>query len=466
MATETTVVVEKVGETKKRLSITIPADVVSRKIEEAFAAVRADAQIPGFRRGSAPIALIEKRFGEAIVNDARQQLVSEAYGKALQDHKLEPIGDPELAEGFETIEVARGKPINLKMELEVVPEFTIPALDSLEVKRPVTDIAEKYVNEELRRMGYQMGTPARIDGDFTHLDRMLGKAVVRVKGAAQDPFFETDQCLVVVPDTEDEGKGQVLGLMIDGLTEKLLGKKVGDTFTIKTTGPEAHEREELRNADITIEFTPAQAERIAPSAAEALAEMLGLGTVENLKEQVKLSLESRRDQEQRAAMREQAAEWLLEKVDFPLPEKMSGAQVARNIEMARLQFLQQGLADEEIERRLAEIRSSSEVDTRRRLKLFFVLARLAQQFEVGVTDAEVNGAVVQMARSRNLRPDAVRAELQKSGRLNEMALAIREAKTLDRVLDKAKVADIDAEEWNKIVTERQAAAAAKAKKSK
>jgi FKBP-type peptidyl-prolyl cis-trans isomerase (trigger factor) len=134
--------------------------------------------------------------------------------------------------------------------------------------------------------------------------------------------------------------------------------------------------------------------------------------------------------------------------------------------MARLQFLQQGLADDEIERRLAEIRASSEADTRRRLKLFFVLARLAQQFEVGVTDAEVNGAVVQMARSRNLRPDAVRAELQKSGRLNEMALAIREAKTLDRVLDKAKTADIDAEEWNKVVTERQATAAAKAKKSK
>jgi FKBP-type peptidyl-prolyl cis-trans isomerase (trigger factor) len=145
---------------------------------------------------------------------------------------------------------------------------------------------------------------------------------------------------------------------------------------------------------------------------------------------------------------------------------MSGAQVARNNEMARLQLMQQGLADDEIERRLAEIRASSEADTARRLKLFFVLARLAQQYEVGVTDAEVNGAVVQMARSRNMRPDAVRAELQKSGRLNEMALAIREAKTLDRILDKAKVSDIDAEEWNKLVSDRQKAGADKAKAGK
>ena len=66
-----------------------------------------------------------------------------------------------------------------------------------------------------------------------------------------------------------------------------------------------------------------------------------------------------------------------------------------------------------------------------------------------------------MARQRGTRPDQVRAELQQSGRLNEMALAIRVAKTLDRVLAKAKVTDISAEDWNKVVTEKQKAALAR-----
>ena len=89
------------------------------------------------------------------------------------------------------------------------------------------------------------------------------------------------------------------------------------------------------------------------------------------------------------------------------------------------------------------------------------LARLAQDLGIDVTDAELNASIVQMARQRGTRPDQVRAELQQSGRLNEMALAIREAKTLDRVLAKAKVTDISAEDWNKVVTEKQKAALAR-----
>jgi hypothetical protein len=90
-----------------------------------------------------------------------------------------------------------------------------------------------------------------------------------------------------------------------------------------------------------------------------------------------------------------------------------------------------------------------------------ILARLAQDLGIDVSDAELNASVVQMARSRGQRPDQVRTELQQGGRLNEMALAIREAKTLDRVLAKAKVVDIAAEEWNKLVAEKQKAAAAR-----
>jgi FKBP-type peptidyl-prolyl cis-trans isomerase (trigger factor) len=286
--------------------------------------------------------------------------------------------------------------------------------------------------------------------------------VVRVVGAANDPYFETAECLVVVPDTEDEGKGQVLGLMFDDLGPALVGRAVGDTVTLKTKGPDAHEREDLRGAAITVEFTPAQAERISPADAAKCAEMLGLGSTDNLREQVKLTLEGRRDQEQRAAMREQAAEWLADAVDFELPERMSGAQVARNLEMARLQFLSQGMDEAAVERRVAEIRSASESDTRRRLKVFFILTKLAQELGVEVGEAEVNGQIAQMARGRGMRPDAMRAELQKSGRINELALSIREAKVLDRVLTKAAVSDIAAEEWNTLVAEKQKAAQARA----
>ncbi len=465
MATETLVVVEDAGPARKRLKITIPPAVVDAKIEQAYATIRQDAQLPGFRKGSAPLALIEKRFGESVLQDARNQLLSEAYTKALEDHKLQPVGEPEFDESSNDVEVKRGKGMNLTMDVEIVPDITIPALEEISVSRPVAEIADSHIDDELRRMSYRFGTPAQITGPFEKLDRMMGPAVVTVEGSDKKPYFETDKCLIVVPDAEDEGKGQVLGLLVDDLNKQLEGRNVGDKMTFKTTGADGHEREELRGASITIEFTSTLAERITPSTNEQMAEMLGLGSVANLREQTKLGLEGRRDQEQRAAMREQAAEWLLERVDFPLPEKMSGAQVARNIEMARVQFQSQGMTEDEIERRLADMRSASESDTRKRLKLFFIMAKLAQDFGVNVSDAEVNAAIVQMARNRGVRPEQARQELQQGNRLNELALAIREAKTLDRVLDKAKVTDVPAETWNEQVAERQKKAAAEAKKS-
>ena len=461
MATESTVVVENIGPARKRLKITIPAAMVDERLTEAYASARNEASIPGFRRGSAPIGLIEKRFGPSILEDLRRRLLTDAYSKALQDHKLQPVSDPEVDESAADVAIQRGKAIEVSMDIEVIPEIALPKLEDVEVSRPVAEVDEKYLADEIRRLGYRFGTPARIDGPFETLDRMVGKATVRVKGAKQDPYFEAAECLVVVPDVEDEGKGQVLGLMFEDLSKHVTGKKVGDSIILKTTGPEVHEREDLRGAEITVEFTPAQAERITPAEPAAVAESLGLGAVENLREQVKLSLESRRDQEQRAAMREQAAEWLLEKVTFDLPEKMSGAQVARNIEMQRIQLQQQGLEEAQIEHRLAEIRGASEEDTRKRLRAFFILARLAQDLGIDVSDAELNASIVQMARSRGTRPDQIRTELQQNGRLNEMALAIREAKTLDRVLAKAKVTDVPAEEWNKVVAEKQKAAAAR-----
>lgn len=455
MTTDTLVVVEDAGPARKRLKITIPPAVVDARLTQAFAELQQESALPGFRRGAAPMALLERRFGDAVVNDTRSKLLSEAYSKALQDHNLQPVGEPELDEQANDLDLKRGKGMNIVMDVEIVPEITMPALENIPVRRPVADIEEKHVADEMRRMSYRFGTPARIEGPFEPLDRMIGKAVVQVEGSATSPFFETDRCLVVVPDTEDEGKGQVLGLLFEDLGKMLEGHTVGDHFTFTTIGPAAHEREDLRGKKITIEFTPEQAERITPATPEQLAETLGLGTPDNVRAQVKLSLEARRDQEQRAAMREQVAEWLLANVDFPLPEKMSGAQVHRNLETARMQLLSQGRSDEEVEHRLAEMRSASEADTRRRLKLFFVLSRLAQEFQVNVTEGELNAAIVQMARNRGMRPDQVRQTLQKEGRLNEMALAIREAKTLDRVLEKASISDISAAEWNAHIEARQ-----------
>jgi trigger factor len=221
--------------------------------------------------------------------------------------------------------------------------------------------------------------------------------------------------------------------------------------TVTTVGAPAHEREELRGKKISIAYTIAEAERIAPRPAKELAEMYGVESEEIFREQVKDALEQRRDGEQRTAMREQISEQLVEKIDFALPAKISEEQVSRTIEQQRMELLSRGMEASAVENRLAEIRGSSEKVAKDRLKLFFINARLAQHFGVNITDQELNGRIAFMAQQQGVRPEQMRQQLEKSGRMGEVISVIRDAKVGDRIISQAKISDIAADEWNKLV---------------
>ena len=398
------------GPALKRIDITIPTAKVNEQIESAFSGLASQAVVPGFRKGHVPRGLLEKRFGEAVLQEARQQLVSQAYQQALEANKIRPIGQPELAPGAVDAELVRGKDFLLSLEVEVMPEFELPAWEGLALRRPILDIEPKHVEEEIERLSYRLGNPAQIEGPFQPLDRMVGKAVVRLKGDDK-VFFETDNALSVVPAEDDAGKGPFLGLLVDGLDAILGGKKVGAVVTIQMDGPESHEIIEIRGKPLSVEYTITAAERIAPATREEIASKMGVETTDLMRENLKGVLERRRDDEQRSALRDQVFEQLASQVDFELPSRLSEAQVGRDLERQRL-------------------------------------GKLAETLGVEATEGEVNGRIAAIARSRGMRPDAMRAELDKSNRVGEIALQIREHKSADRVISKAVISDIPAEKWN------------------
>jgi trigger factor len=437
----------------KHITLTVPAKTVDARLESALTALASDMAFPGFRKGKAPRSLVEKKVGGHLINETRGQLISEAYSRALEEHKLRPISDPRPVGDEPMPELARGKEFSFRVEIEVAPEFAIPDFAGFDVKKPIIEVNDTHIDGEILRQSYRWGTPARIDGPFEHLDRMLGKATVTVEGRDGN-YFETDKALCVVPAKEDEGKGALLGLLVEGLDKALLGKKVGDTVRVTTKGSDSHEREELRGKDITIEYAITEAERITPRSNKELAEMFGVETEELFKEQVKDALEQRRDGEQRAAMREQVAEQLVAKIEFPLPAKLSEAQMSRTIEQQRMELLSRGLDEGAVERRLAETRGKSETASKNRIKLFFIMSRLQEHFGVQITEQELNGRISFMAAQQNVRPEQMRQQIERAGRMGEVISVIRDAKVSDRILSQATVSDIAAEEWNKLVEAR------------
>lgn len=442
--------IETVGPARKRLTITVSTATINRKLEESLGTLAGEAVLPGFRKGKIPRRLLERRFGPTVRTEAKNQLMADAYARAIEAHGIQPVGEPEAPLGIGELKIEDGKPLTFALEVEVVPEFELPDVSGVEIRKPLLEITADHVKRELGRHLHRLGTPHRVDSGFQGGDRVSGHVTI-TRTDQEKPLYEADQVTVVVPGDESGGRGVVAGLIVEGLAGKLAGARIGDTLTMELTGPEAHELEAIRGAPIQISYRLAAGERIEPAPIQAMIDKYNLGTEENLHQQLQLALEHQRDQEQAAAMREQLSQHLLREVEVELPEKLTAAQAARNLEGYRLELLYRGMPPHEVEGRLAAIRADSEEQTRNRLKLFFLMRRLGDSLGIQVSEQEVNGRIAEIAAQHGERAEQLRAELARTGRLGEIARMVREHKTADRLLEKARIVEISADDWNKLV---------------
>jgi trigger factor len=158
-------------------------------------------------------------------------------------------------------------------------------------------------------------------------------------------------------------------------------------------------------------------------------------------------------------------EYLLENTTMDLPKKISESQVTSTIERQRMELLYRGEDPESVEKRLAEIRAQTEEQALNRLKLLFVMNKVARDFSIEVNENEINGRIAMIARQKGERPEKVREELTQSGAINEVARQIAEHKAADRIVDQAAVTEIPAEEWNEIAQSKAAGGSTPSKKS-
>jgi len=447
--------IEDVGAAKKRLTVTVPAAIITEKIEESMGTLATQTSLPGFRKWRAPKALLERRFGTTVRHETKTQVIADGYAAAIEEHSIKPVGEPEPVGSLEDLELEIGKPLTFAVEVEVLPEFDLPDLATIEIVKPIVEVEDDHIQVELDRQCTQAGQVIQVDSGFEEGDRLLGPGTATKEGD-DEPFFSHDNVDIIVPSTDNDGRGQILGLLIDGLSGTIDGKTVGDELTFTTTGPDAHELEHIRGKKITIQFTIRDGQRIEPAKIDDVIAQYGMASQDVLREQIKLALEQRRDEEVRSAMREQACEQLLKAVEFEVPEKLSDQQAGRMLERQRLEMMYRGgLSADEVEVRLAEMRAETETQSRDRLRLMFLLHRLASEFDVQVSDQEVNGRIAAIASQRRMRPEKLRADLLQSGGINQIASQIREHKAADRVIDKAKVTEVTSERWDELVKERR-----------
>jgi trigger factor len=429
------------GPTSRTLTIEIPSGVVSERVENSFGALRSEAALPGFRRGHAPRALLEKRFGESVRQETRTQLISAAYSEAIEEHKLRVVGDP-VAEHAERIAIVEGQPLKLTIEVEVMPEFEMPQLAGLALKRPTLEVTEEMVSAEADKVclaeGELQDREVAESGDY-----ITGRGVMK---AGETVIHDIQGAVVQVPTGKDDG--MILGVLVSDLRAQLGAPRPGETLTVRTKGPENHENEAARGADLVITFSVETVARIIPADLSAIATANGFPDAAGLREALRGSLAQRVEADQASLLRQQVAAHLLRTVQFELPKRLTARQAASVLQRRRMDLMYRGVDAMRIEENIAQLRAASATEAVRELKLLFILSRVAEEKQVRVSEAEINGAIVGMARRRGERPEALRQALIQNGQVNAIYQQIMEHKALDAIVSGCSIEDVTTEQWN------------------
>ncbi len=443
---EPTISVADGGPCLKKVTIEVPASAVAAELEGAYSALGTQASLPGFRKGHAPRRLVERMFGKSAKDEAKQKLVSAALRRAIEENKLRVVGEPEAGEDLVKADVSADKPIKVTIDVEVAPEFDLPPIEGIPVKRPTYTVTPEQVNEEIDRLCVHEGELEPRDvaepGDYC-----TGKGVI--KDEAGKIVLEIDGAVIQAPTPDKNGKGAILGVLVDDFGKQMGLPKPGQTVKVKAKGPAHHETVVIRGKPITIEFEVARVDRIRPAAIADIVARTGAPSEQALREALTTRLTQRNVVRQQSHMRRQVAETLLEKTKMDLPERLSERQASRNLERRRMELMYRGFNPVQIEEQIAEMRAASAETAGKELKLFFILDRVARDLDVQASEGELNARISQMAAERGERPERLRAEMIQRGQIGMLVQQVREHKAMDGLLGKAKVEDVSGDEFEK-----------------
>lgn len=457
-----TVECEDIGSLRQKLTVTVPRQTLDDRQGEEFAELKRDAMIPGFRKGHAPLKLVEKRFASDVDDRLKTQMITSGYLAAVEKEDIKTLGDPwvwvkvseektgddgkprkqdvdkllPLDKALDHMTLPATGSLTFSCEIEVKPEFELPTLEKIPVSRPQVTIGDEDVEVELKRMRMMSGTYRPVeDGPVERDDLLYADIKVSVGG---DVLMDEQNVELAARDV------RIHGVPAIGLGDALVGKKKGDSVQIEAEVPDDHDSANLRGKKARFDITVHEIKRLeVPPIDEKFLADCGYDNEDDLRGAMRRNLESRLDRTIQQKMQEQIADYLIEGTSLEIPEGLSQRQTERSVARRTIELYQAGVPQAEIAKAVDEMRVQAHSQTIRDLKLFFVLEKISEQRKIDVGEEQINGAIAMIAQQSRQRFDRVRDKLSKGDGLMTLFLQLRDEKVLSALLADADITETE-----------------------
>jgi trigger factor len=430
------VTIENLAPCRKLVRVEVDAPSVDSAFDKVTAEFQREVRLPGFRPGKAPRDMVLKSYAKQIDDEVKRKLISDSYRKALNEQKLQVVGYPDIEE----IQFGRGQALQFAATIETAPEFELPAYNGLPVKRESGMVTEADVERAFGVLREQRATYKDVarpiqDGDFVVVNYSAtseGKPLTDIAPTARGLTQQSNFWLNIKP-----------GSFVPGFTEQLIAAQAGEHRTVNVDFPADFVSGQLSGKKGVYEVDIVQVkERVLPDLTEEFAKSFGAEGVEQLREGVRHDLQNELNYKQSRSVRNQIVRLLLDRVSFELPESMVLNETRNVIYDIVRENQQRGVPKEAIDQQKEEIYSVASNNAKDRVKVAFLLGRIADKEGIKVDEKEVGQRILAIAQQHQMKPEKLIKQLRERDGIAEIHEQILTAKVLDFLELHAQVEEI------------------------
>ncbi|KHE90433.1 MAG: trigger factor [Candidatus Scalindua rubra] len=426
--------IEEVGPCKKLLKFEIPKETIDDEWQKQLKEVARMANLPGFRKGKAPRKLLEKNYGDKIIDEVKRAVVSKSYQQAIEKNKLSPIGDPDIGD----IGLELGKPLKFEITLEVLPTFELGEYKGMQLKRKPVSVTDEDIDKALTAISRQKAQLTVVKaGKIKVEDFIICDCEVGING---DVVWSDQEVEVMVSGFH------VADIDVPDLKDSLVGAKSGDKVSLDVELGDNFSVEQHRNKSAKMEISIKEIKRPKnPEIDDELAKQVGYDSLGELKEFMTKRLEMEKKRMAEAEMQEQISSKLIEMADFEMPEDMIKHHTSERLYRYQLDLINKGTPQQEIEKHSEDLKSASEESVVRDFKMSLVLEHIAEKERIFVTEDDVNRRISEMAGMYGLDAAGMKKQLEKMNSMSNLRHQLRESKTLNLLMKEANIEEVKEE---------------------
>lgn len=422
--------VEEVNGCTKKLKFNFEDVDLKTQIESALKEKQKSANLKGFRKGKAPLSMIQQAYGPEVENDALYRFVSEQFYKAIQEEKIRPVGYP----NFDKTNFEEGKKVSFEATVETFPEIEVKDYSKYEFKKEDDSVKE----EDIKNLKAQYLAPKSETVEVKDEKAKLEKgqfAVFNFEGEKPDGTrpdnMKAEEFVLEI------GSGQ----FIPGFEEQMIGMKKGEKKVLELTFPKDYHEADLKGADVKFDVELLEIkEKKVPELTDELAKEFGFESVDDFEKKTRERLTAQKKRETQAKLHEQILLKLVDENKFDVPAALIEQQKGAVRQDLAGNLKQQGFNDDMVKTYFEKWDGDIAGKAEFQVKSGLLLDKIAKKYEVEATDADLDAKIQEMADQSGMDKAQIEEYYKGNDQIKQnMLYAIREEKTFEKLIQDMKV---------------------------